>query len=89
MRRDGQTDEQTETTKPAVAFRKFGNAAKNPTREGFEAILFKTCQEDGRLVVGVQIVTRRGLRNFFGDSYYYQVRNLVFTVPSVNTMINL
>jgi len=65
MRRDGQTEEQRDTTKPADAFRNFGNAAKNPTRKEFGAILFKTRHEDGRLLVGVQIVTSRGLRNFF------------------------
>jgi len=47
MRTDGQTDEQTDTTKPAVALRNFGNAAKNPTRKGVGAILFKTRHEDG------------------------------------------
>ena len=49
MRTDGQPDEQRETMKPAVAFRNFGNAPKNPTREGFGTVLFKTRHEDGRV----------------------------------------
>jgi hypothetical protein len=87
MLTDGHTEEHTDMTKPAVASRNFGNAAKNSTRKGFGAILFKTRHEDG-LVLGVQIVTNRGLRNFFRGFLLLsgsQSRLLVFTVPRVNT----
>ena len=48
---DGRTDRQTDTTKLIVSFRNFANAPKNPTWEGFGAVLCKRGYEDGRHVV--------------------------------------